>query len=86
MHYLWNMGKGVDCIQNVHTNKMTQLDLAMLMDGPSEIVLPTAVIIHLHFWPHLNQIQITGSWQFWIQDSLNNGLIDTSQIFGEGYL
>lgn len=35
----------------------TQLDAAVLMHRPLEIVLPNTEIIHLLFWPHLNQIQ-----------------------------
>lgn len=38
-----------------------QLDVAVLMPGPLEIVLPNTEIIYLCFWSHLNQIQETGS-------------------------
>lgn len=33
----------------MHTNKVAQLDLAMLMHGPLEIILPMTEIIHLCF-------------------------------------
>lgn len=38
-----------------------QLDAAVLIHGPLEIILPNTEIIHLCSLPHLNQIQEPGS-------------------------